>query len=685
MLSKKRVIFTDYKICDILMKSVENERKDKMAMQIMNINIESLQLDIENKRGLSKRQGITSNLEDEEYQLLLLFCMIRFEKIDDLIFDMVNNPSLMDDLLLIDRIIVQKSDMKSLYSVKEGNRRISSLKVINDPSLMKKIEALVIEQDVFSVKEIVEFKKIVLLIEKILSTGLNVNINKLEVICYDNTEEDSRTLNTIIHRMHVKMKREWRALDKRLEDYKDTVSKINAGAKSIDDAIEQVINEKYCFSPDEIKEQQKDFHGFFMITHFNLFLLGKMEYSKVLSGEQKYTIRSRMSQSYYLPIGDVLPRMLKKGFGIECCVRIENKKLVTEFNQREGFLKISSIGELIYELFIAVMNLEGKKPNSNQTFSTTKKFQDNYPEIYKKYVEEIKNESPTEEPAKEKVNPVVIFIDGRSNVQKKLCDLNMVEKMALHTLILEGRNEDNQSINKENIYIKIRENGICNQEGNLMEIMLDVPNKVTEKLVEFYFNSEYIDRVSVLRIVYYCPEESPFVEQANYVLDTALVKANKQLESLDLSDKLVRELDDFKYADNKYISSYIYRGLWESAIDLLIVKSASTVNGPITTEVKKAKQVEDIAQKIHVMLSSNKKIVKIAEFYGLQPLNAKNIFFPNNYLYYTEVYTLLNCAPHGSAHALSISDVDNARNRTTKWLYIMNYMISCCDNNIEYQ
>lgn len=656
-----------------------------MAKKIEIIEIDKLQLDIDNKRGLSKRQSIINGLSDTEHQLLLLFCMIRHEQIHTLISDMINNPELTVDLLSVDKIIVQESEEGKYYNVREGNRRVSSLKIIFQPSLMTEAETLVTEKELFTSADILEFKKNVSRIEKILEIDFDFQIDKLEVISFGITEEDTRRLNTIIYRMHVDMKKEWQALDKRLDDYNDIINQINKGASSIDNAIDNVINEKYYLSEAEVKRQKKDFHEFFLMTHINLFLLRKAENSDKLSIEQKNAIRARMNDSYYRPIGEVLPRMLRNGFGVECQLVIESNKPLTEFTQQKDYLKIKNIGDLIYDLFLAIMNLDGKKPYANTTFNTPKKFKENYSNIYQKYVEDTINENDTEEKPTDMVNPVIVFSDGSTNKPKKLYNINTAERLALHTLILEGRDENNKSISKDDIYIKIRENGIECLNGPLTSIMIDVPDQASEKNIEFYFNPEFKNRITVFRMIYSCPEETPFPEQKNYILDTTLVKANKQFEYIDFSEKLVEELERLQYSTYPYISSYIYRGMWESAIDILISVSSNSTNGQITAKEKRGPQVEEIAQKIYVLLNSNSRIKGIAKFYGLQDMNAKNTFLPNDYKYFTDIYTSLNNAPHGSPQALATIDIDAARNRTSKWLYILNYMIYCCRQNIDYK
>lgn len=673
------------------------ERGLFMSQYHMKVKIDELKLDTENKRGMSKRGFDTSRLEEDEHQLIILMFMVLHEYIDELISDMVNDRELTIDLLSADHVLLQESQIKGEYIVKEGNRRISSLKIIRNVELLNQALETASEKDILDDDDMIKYVKLKKRITTLLPASIPNFIEEIDAICYENTKEDTKRLNTILHRMHIEQKKAWDSIDKRFTDYKLVCQAINKGVPTIDTAIDQVLNNYYAFTAVEYGKLKTEFKEFFIKNHYVNNLIEKTEHDERLSEEQKYSIKKRLSNNYFLPIADRFKNMLKKNFGIIYTLSVvpENEegttekckgcKLSAKYEQLPGYLTISSINDFIYDIFIAIMNLDGNKPFPNHTFKTKVALKENYSDIYQKYVGEEKSEEHQEETDNAKKNPIIIYTDGSQNKEILTFDIKGASRLALNTLIQNGRDENGESIAKENIYTIVSVNNEICIEDKLNNIMIDVPSVNTEYYIKFYFDSAFKHPIAGLRIRYReSPIPSPFTSSEYHILDSSIVLKEEKMRNIPFSNELKDELKDFNYGKHKYISSYIYRGMWEQAVDALIHASSSSCNSVITTKASRKEQISDIHDQIQIIFGSSSKIRKLGEFYGMDQMKAKNVFLAPASCNYKDVYVDLNCAPHGSEHALSVENINNARKVTSKWLYIMNFMIHCCKKNIKY-
>lgn len=659
-----------------------------MGQNLIKVKTDFLLLDKDNRRGLSKRDSSFLKLDDNQQQLALLFCLVAFDGVFTLIRDMISDAILTDDLLIIDKIIIQDNGIENKFIVKEGNRRISSIKIIQNLSLLDKAKVLAIEKELFDLEAIKKFGKESEKIKKVVKNSRTNFLSELEVIKYTNSEEDTKRLNTILHRLHVEQhKNRWDSADKRLTDYDNIMKLINKGAETIDEAIDQLIYDNYSFNDSELGSVKSDFKKHFIYTHFTKTLMDDMNEDNQISIEDKHKVQKRMSNSYYLPIAQVIPAMLKKGFGIEYSIKIDRNSLKAYYEQKEGNIKVTSIKEMVYDLFLAIMNLDGKKPYPHNTFKTSKEFKKNFNTIYTKYVtEEIIKDNVEENASSKKINPEIIYHDGSANNPIITFKLNEATKLALNTIIKYGRNENDIIVNTNHIYVKVIDSNVEIKRDTLNKVMIDVPENPSDINIEFYFDDSYSSKIASLTLRYKLDEINPFTASEFYIVDTTLVKQEKELKYIDISNELKVELEKFKYSEYKYISSYIYRGLWENSIDILIIESdSSSIHNKVTNNIKRGDQVKDIDELVKLTFGSNSKVKKFAQFYGLTNNAAKNGFFSSSpSCQYKEKYNDLNNAPHGNSQAQSLLDIDDARKKTSKWLYIMNYMIYCCKNGENY-
>lgn len=659
-----------------------------MGQNLIKVKTDLLLLDKDNRRGLSKRDSSFLKLDDDQQQLALLFCLVTFEDVSNLIKDMISDTVLTNDLLIIDKIIIQDNEKEKNFIVKEGNRRISSIKIIQNLSLLDDAKILAIEKELFDLEAIKKFKKESEAIKKVVKDPRPNFLSELEVIKYCNSEEDIKRLNTILHRLHVKAQRKkWESADKRLTDYENIMKFINKGAKTIDEAINQLIDDNYSFNDSELGRVKSNFKQHFIYTHFTKTLMDEMIEDDFISSEDKHKVQIRMSDNYYLPIAQVIPAMLKKGFGIEYALKINENSLKAYYEQKEGNIKVTSIKEMVYDLFLAIMNLNGKKPYPHNTFKTSKEFKKNFNTIYTKYVtEEIIKDNVKENASPKKINPEIIYHDGSANKPIITFKFNEATKLALNTIIKHGRNENDIIVNTNHIYVKVIDSNVEIKRDTLNNVMIDVPENPSDINIEFYFDDSYSSKIASLTLRYKVDEINPFIANEFYIIDTTLVKQERELKYIDISNELKVELENFKYSEYKYISSYIYRGLWENSIDILIIESdSSSIHNKVTNKIGRGDQVVDIDDLVKLTFDRNFKINKFAQFYGLTNNAAKNSFFSSSpSCQYKEKYNDLNNAPHGNSQAQSLLDIDDARKKTSKWLYIMNYMIYCCKNGESY-
>lgn len=151
----------------------------------MKLSVNDLLLDKLNPRLQSRLIINLEQYNEDETQYILMFYLIATDQVDDLITDIIQNTEVARELLENDVILVQKS--KDRYVVREGNRRLCSLKFIFNNNLINELLEFVEQNKIL--KEVSDiYDKFLKSVFSIKRTINNIDTENIELKKLSNIE-----------------------------------------------------------------------------------------------------------------------------------------------------------------------------------------------------------------------------------------------------------------------------------------------------------------------------------------------------------------------------------------------------------------------------------------------------------------------------------------------------------------
>lgn len=354
------------------------------------LNINDIYLDKLNPRLQSRLIIDLEQYNEDEIQYILMYYLIATDQVDELITDIIQNSEVAKELLENDVILVQKN--KDRYVVREGNRRICSLKIIFDGSLIDKLLSFVEQNELLKETAPIynKFLKSMSVIKKVvLNTNIeNTNLNNLSTVeckVYGDDEESNHTLNLILRRLHIYQKKEWYAADRQLFEYIIIMEELQKGAADINEAIEKSLSVDQE-SDTSNTHQKRKMKQLFEQSNFYHYLLKRISLNgdKEMVGRMEYLIKKTP-----LPLCETLLFRLKKDFNIYLYYDMDvydREKNCFNYRlfQKDGKITIKKVEEFVDELVKKILISENK-PISHEKFKNTKSFRELFDTIINKY------------------------------------------------------------------------------------------------------------------------------------------------------------------------------------------------------------------------------------------------------------------------------------------------------------
>lgn len=356
----------------------------------MKLNVNDIMLDKLNPRLQSRLIIDLERYTEDEIQYILMFYLIATDQVDDLITDIIQNVEVAKELLENDVILVQKN--KYNYVVKEGNRRICSLKLIFNNSLMDKLLNFVEKTEILKeVNDIYDkFLKSISTIRRVL-LGIDVESNSLKklssVECkvYGNDEESNHTLNLILRRLHIYQKREWYSADRQLFEYVIIMEELKKGAADINEAIEKALaaDRESAVNNTRQKSKMKKMFEQSNFYHYLLNRIGLYE-DREMSARMEYLIKKNP-----LPLCETLLTRLKADYNIQLYYDMdvydrENNCFKYILVQKDGKIIVKELDSFVDELVKSIL-ISRDKPISHEKYKNKKSFEELFEDIINKY------------------------------------------------------------------------------------------------------------------------------------------------------------------------------------------------------------------------------------------------------------------------------------------------------------
>lgn len=356
----------------------------------MKLKINDIMLDKFNPRLQSRLIIDLEQYAEDEIQYILMFYLVATDQVDDLIIDIIQNVEVATELLENDVILIQKN--KDNYIVKEGNRRICSLKFIFDSGLVDKLLEFIEQNKIF--KEINDiykrFLKSISKIKKVLESTSDENadlenLSSVECKVYGDDEESSHTLNLILRRLHIYQKREWSPTDRQLFEYIIIMEELKNGAADINEAIEKALTTDQESVVNNTLQKRK-MKKLFEQSNFYHYLLNRINLydDKELVDRMEYLIKKNP-----LPLCDTLLNRLKTDYNIFLYYDMDvydREKNCFNYSliQDNGKIIVKKLDSFVDELVRTIL-ISGDKPISHDKYKNTKLFKELFKDIIGKY------------------------------------------------------------------------------------------------------------------------------------------------------------------------------------------------------------------------------------------------------------------------------------------------------------
>lgn len=623
------------------------------------VSISNLILDWRNPRLRSRYKKNYDELGFEGKEAILIYTLVSFFNVDELVESILGSEDITTAQLHFDKIVIQENLEFDKFFVKEGNRRVCAFKIINNRNILNDSSAFVEQNDLSDIETKMKFEKNKMKIIKILNRKINIPNRIPEIPClfFNKTEEADRIIKACLRNIHIKSKKEWESVDKKLFDYDEVIFQLNKGAESIGEAFNRVIDdEAEVIQNLNKKTRLTKLKAEFKASAFYHYIISRIN-ANYLGCQHKELMDKLMGS--FLPICSTLVSNLKKISGVEFKYHAENGNLVFLFELNENKPKISDVESYVDEVVKKILISE-EKPITHTRFNNENDFKKLFEDIIKKYINiGGQNDSNLKEPTP-KGNPGIhLSTDSDEIIRFKINNPIINLKNYINSVY----NLDGSKGDINNIVIEVdgkKKEVIDSQvEDNIVKIVLysyqdNKGNRLTA-VIKFKFENEKVEGKSSRRLL------------------NCLVNKNKELFFNELSENLLNEIDLLSLDKNPYVLSTLIRGLFEVPIihfhneGILSIGNAKRIN--------MFSSIEQICDLIENKFKTKNDCSDLADYYGIQKEYVKNTLTSseNNFAI---CYKYFESAAHSKQESFTSNDVENGGKKVMRWLYICNYLIN---------
>lgn len=637
--------------------------EELIMMEAVNVEIDinDVYLDWNNPRFLSKKANTLNELNDEDKDLAMIFYLVVYYDVESLVLSMIKNTKLTKLLLENERIMVQEYTEEK-YIVREGNRRITALRIIFDFSILENVSERMNSISLASDDELFTYSQSKKNLKKIITENKINNddkISRITPMILGSSKEENALVMSMLRKMHITGKKPWKSIDKQLFDYELLKKYIQADGLSIEESAKSVSKKEYgLINEEEIKQLSKELVKSYPIVQFYIYVRKRISNQKIQ--KEGYSIDDAQNKliGSFLPICDVLPRMMKKYLELQ----LVSDEKGTYFRQGVGNYEVLQPTEFVDALIREI--LLHKKSIANYKFKTLFGLEKNFPDIYKKYISKKKVENETEEPVEFEEFPA-IYPANSVYGDTVIRHTNEPEPLNPLSLVSTAYGSDGAKLSHDDIVCFVDE---------IEKKLIPVQIRPIEMKAQYALESKRDDILRTITINYISKksaQDTPFKNAAaiRHIIDTSLVNANKTLSLSGIVKSFQLELNIFDSDSYPYISITLLRGLWESSLRTL-EESGFQFNNTSDARGK----VDLIEAYKTNNLESNSKCKKMAQFYGLTVDECLPRIVKTNSKTFGETYTNLNAPAHHDHRSYPQEDVDYYKVMTSKWLYLVNFI-----------
>lgn len=638
--------------------------KEEILYYEQNIHIDLLLLDWDNPRLRSRFRQAYSRFSPEERELILIYNLVAFFSVDEMVKSMYGNRVVTIANLTFDKVVTQEEIGLNYLIVKEGNRRVCSLKIIRDVSILQRAKLFVETNNLNNDVMETNYNKSENEIIKILSTSNPSNELVVEVptVIYKNNEEASKVLKECLRNTHVKSKARWEAVDKQLFDYDEVYTQISEGAENLEDAFLKTIQkESETISINE-KERLKELKKDFSMSAFYHYMENRICIGK-LGEDSKDVLLDNLVRSFR-PVCDVLVRGLRRDDGIVYEYEVNKSTLVSNFKVNLENFYITDVDEYVDEL-VKMILISENRPISNTRFSNSKSYKELFRDLRDKYIKPIEIDENGKEitisgnESKPKGQPG-IHLKEYTNKGGKYIKPTFNEIINLRNYINNVYNSNGEEGDIEKITITI--------DGKEEDIIGSQQTPCVKEILFIYQESETINHTYNFTLVF---KAETAQGNTNSTLLPCPVAKNKQLEFVELTNDFLKEIDELKVEIYPHVLSALLRGLFEVPIPYLI--AVRLIHFDSSTRFSKTDAINKISLLIENSFDTRNKCEKIAYFYGIDADYVRNAL-RSSQNDYVGVYEFVQSATHGKTHGYDRTKVKEIGQKVSVWLYLCNYL-----------
>lgn len=652
------------------------------------VDINHLLLDWENPRLKSRYRDEYRSINELEREKVLICNLVAYYDVEEIIQDIYVNTLASQHVFFSDLVIIQETSISDKFFVKEGNRRVCSLKIINDyvcnnGKLLEEVHEFMSKSNLY---ELDLEKKFIANKNKILNFLLANDgdyINRIPCNIYGYDDESSLILKNVLRRMHIRKKKTWSAIDKRLFDYESIENKIKNGVNSVEEAINQLLDEEKNITNEAVTiGLMQNRKSEFLTTAFYSYLKQEIQIGKL--GDQNRLLQERLTNSF-LPICEVFRKGMDYILGIEFSYLIESNQIVYEFSQKVGFPEIKNMKKLVDECVLKILNPFGKKAISNTQFKVKKNeliledktktdFWIFFSDILKEFVdfgEYSKNNT------NQKTKQAGIFLKDNLN-GKKLKYYIPSAPMELLSKVDRVIDTNGNDVNINNLSVFI--NGRIVSKTNNQVYIGSIINPQDLKITYQYTDDN--DKKIVAEL------DCSFVSKFKMSNDCA-EKLFNELASADkiiipeLKEQLINEVNKLNVTENKNVVALIIRCFYE-----LSTRSLFSYNqfDPLFKHNNGFHDmthcIENLSNYIYNSFDTKKKCLGMEKYYNLNADTIKNNLTSQTCNYFDN-YKKTHAAHHANFSVYSEKEILDLGKFARNWVYIVNYIYYCAKNNLS--
>lgn len=501
-------------------------------IKITELNINDITLDWNNPRLLSYKNHIETfgHVTEEDTYLMLIYYMITEFYIEELLEKILNDWDYSLNLLSKELIYVFK-ESSGIYVVKEGNRRVTCLKIINNPKILKAVHEVAETKFKDKLHSFNKFEVKLNHIYDILDKHVLDNNFDVPVEISDN----EIVLNRIIRDIHIERKERWNAIDVCLSDY-NAVNKFICDGYGLDESISLTANELgYSETHYHINKRIKNIKENFEMAIFYKYFL---ELSKK---KDKGSIYSEKIVDKFRPIVDTLRRRMTNCYNCKLVYKIKDKEVCSELLQND-ILARTEVVDAYFETIMYIL-----ENNISHTKFTKQVSLENH---VLKLIDVLDILSSSENPIKPKIKLKHYHgkFNGSDMSEFKLYLISNIKKITNS----KGLDIDKQKVNIKVNGININEIDYTSLQGNIQVDYL-------------YEESEYIETKVTASFEIY--KESKLISK---ISDHANLKSFGYNRNININQnvaKYIEEINKLKKDIYPYIIATSFRPIFENCIN----------------------------------------------------------------------------------------------------------------------